>query len=147
MAGKIVVYTSVIVKWLSAQDEKYLEQADKLLEDTQAGKIDLFSPELCKYEIGNALLKGKQLEIPQAFASLGTTYALPIQFIPESKDLAERSYEIGKEFDLTYYDASFLSLAESLKATLVSDNVKHQGKAVSIKIVPLSKYKVAEGKR
>lgn len=53
---KLIVDSSVIIKWLHKEDEKYLGQAAKILEDVKNGTITLLAPELAKYEVGNALL-------------------------------------------------------------------------------------------
>lgn len=137
----LIVDSSVIVKLINAQNEQYIEKANKILKDAEDEKIDLYTSELAKYEVGNALLKRKQLELPQAYASLGTVNALPITFVSESEDLAKSTYQIGKQVGITYYDAAFLSLAKKYEAVLVTDNIKHQGKASAIKVIPLSKYK------
>lgn len=138
---RIIVDSSVIVKWINTQEEKNIDRADKILHDAQEEKIEIYTSELAKYEVGNALLKGKQLQLPQAYASLGTVYALPITFVSETEDLANESYKIGQDLKITYYDASFLSLSKKYKATLITDNIRHQGKLSGIKVVPLSKYK------
>lgn len=138
---RIVVDSSVIVKWINTQEEKNIDRADKILHDAQEEKIEIYTSELAKYEVGNALLKRKQLQLPQAYASLGTAYALPVTFVSETEDLANESYKIGQDLKITYYDASFLSLSKKYKATLVTDNIKHQEKLSDIKVVPLSKYK------
>lgn len=39
----VVVDTSVVVKWLSQDNEGYLGQADKLLEDLQRGELWLMT--------------------------------------------------------------------------------------------------------
>ena len=52
----IIVDSSVVVKWLSADNEKYLSQADKLLFEVEKEKVRLYAPELAKYEVTNALL-------------------------------------------------------------------------------------------
>lgn len=141
MSKKIIADTSVIIKWLSAKDEKHLKQADQLLNDVQEEQVELYAPELSKYEVGNALLKGKGLAFADAKVSLATLYSLPIQFVPETRELAEQAYKLGQKHEITYYDATFLSLAQSIKATLVTDNVKHQGKTTTIKVVPLADYR------
>lgn len=137
----LIIDSSVIVKLVNAQNEQYIEKANKILKDAQDEKIDLYSSELAKYEVGNALLKRKQLDLPQAYASLDTVNALPITFVSESEDLAKSTYQIGKQAGITYYDASFLSLAKKYGATLVTDNIKHQGKTLEVKVIPLSRYK------
>lgn len=136
---KVVVDTSVSVKWINQVNEELIDQADELLSQAQAGSISLLAPELCKYEIGNALLN-KNLDLPKAYESLGTVYQLPITFFPESEELAKQSYKIAEEYKVTYYDASFMALAQQENAVLVTNNIKHQGKATNIKVLPLSDY-------
>ena|SRR5438105_2065937 len=135
----IVVDSSVTVKWINQINEKLLSQSDKLLMDAQKSLVNLLAPELSKYEIGNALLK-KQLDLPEAYESLDTVYQLPITFIPESEELAKQTYRIAEQIGITYYDASFMALAHQEKATLVTDNVKHQGKASNVKVISLKDY-------
>ena len=137
----IVIDSSIIIKWLSVDKEKYLEEADKILKDAQNGKIILISPELAKYEVGNVLLFGKKLSSEQAKIVLSKFYSLPLSFIIESEELAKKTFSLAENLKITYYDASFLSLAKKRSAILVTDNIKHQGKVSEIKVIPLSKYK------
>lgn len=138
--SNIVVDSSVIVKWLNTKNEANVEKADRILKDAQLGKIDLIAPELSKYEIGNALLN-KSLKLSQALDALATSYNLPVTFVPESQDLAFETYRMSQKFAITYYDASFVSLAELLDATLVTDNPKHQAKVKGVEVLPLKNYK------
>lgn len=135
----VVVDISVTVKWLNQIDEGLLDQADKLLSDAQAGSVSLSAPELSKYEIGNALLK-KKLDLPMAYESLGTIYQLPVTFVPESEELEKQTYKVALQDGITYYDASFIALARQENATLVTENIKHQGKTTKIKIISLADY-------
>lgn len=141
MAKKVVVDSSVIVKWVSSQDEKHLKQADKILQDAQTGKIEVYSADLARYEVGNALLKGKGLELPQAYVLLGTVYSLPVIFVDQTEEMAKMSYEIAQQSGMTYYDATFLSVAKTIDGILVTDNIKHQSKFTSVKVIPLGKYR------
>ncbi len=136
----LVIDSSVIVKWVNTQDEENISQANKILEDAKEEKVELFTSELAKFELGNALLVKKGLELIPAYISLGTIYNLPINFIPQTLSLAQSTYKTGQELQITYYDASFLSVAEELEATLVSDNVKHHGKSTKVKVIPLKDY-------
>ena len=137
---KLVVDSSVIVKWLNTKNEINIEQADKILKDGQVGKITLIAPGLSRYEIGNALLN-KNLILPQAFDALGTSYNLPVTFVPETKELAFDTYRMSQESKITYYDASFIALAKQTSATLVTDNPKHQAKVKGVNVVALKDYK------
>lgn len=137
---KIVPDSSVIVKWLNQTDEKYLEQSDQVLLDATNGKSVLIAPELAKYEVGNTLLKSKDLSVPDARISLGTVYTLPIQFVPQTEKQANEAYIIALQTNTTFYDASFVALAKQEKATLVTDNPKHQAKIKEVKVVALKDY-------
>ncbi|MBI2010353.1 MAG: type II toxin-antitoxin system VapC family toxin [Candidatus Chisholmbacteria bacterium] len=143
--GKIVVDSSVIVKWVNRIDEFHLEQADSLLSDLESGKIDIITPEIARYEVGNSLLK-KRLELPLALDSLTTVYNLPITVFPQTQKLAFETYRMAHEAKtngfkkVTYYDAAFAALARQEEAILVTDNPKHQAKISGVRVVPLETY-------
>lgn len=143
---KLVLDSSVIVKFVNQDNESRLEKADQILRDVQSGKVSLVSPELAKYEVGNALVK-KGLKPGQAFQSLGTVSSLPIQFVPETLEMARETYQMAHEVrsssnkKFTYYDAAFAALAKQEGAALITDNPKHQSKIGGVKVVPLEKYK------
>lgn len=138
----VVVDTSVIIKWLNKDNELHTEKADTLLKDVKNGQTELIAPELAKYELGNVLLKGKRLTPHEAYLSLRTAYSLPITFISESEDLAKETYAIASSNGITYYDASFMAVAKQYKATLVTENVKHQGKSKNINVKSLAAYSI-----
>jgi len=137
MVKKIVVDSSVILKWLHREDESFLKQADQLLKEGLEGGVKLLAPELAKYEVGNVLLKAKQLSHDEGIETLNVFYALSIKFFPESFELAKETYEIGIQTGMTYYDASFAALAKQEGAILVTANPKHQIKISGVKVVPL----------
>lgn len=143
---KVVVDSSVMVKWINRENEQNLDKSDKILLDVESRKTTVFAPELAKYEVGNTLLK-KGLETYQAFHSLGTVYGLPIQFVSETETLALETYEMAKEIrssgntKFTYYDASFAAVAKQEDATLVTDNPKHQAKIKGVRVIALKDYK------
>lgn len=136
----LVVDSSIIIKWLSQDKETYLEEADKILQDEQSGKISLIVPELAKYEVGNVLLFSKHLTPEQATVVLAQLYKFPISFISESETLAKETFEIASTLGITYYDAAFVSLAKQYDAILVTENIKHQGKDSNIKVITLKDY-------
>lgn len=136
---KVVVDSSVIVKWLNSQDEKYLKQADKILTDCEKRKVSLYAPELAKYEVGNALLF-KELDPLLAKTSLSVLYSLPITFVPLSEENGIAVLEIADKNKITYYDAVFINLAKKTKAILVTANPKHLGKIADVKVVPIEHY-------
>ncbi|OGJ22309.1 MAG: hypothetical protein A2804_02020 [Candidatus Pacebacteria bacterium RIFCSPHIGHO2_01_FULL_46_10] len=140
MGKTFVVDSSVIVKWINSEDEKWLDNADHILEDVKKKGITLIAPELAKYEVGNVLLR-KKMEPSQAKSSLATVYALPIQFISQDEEQARHTMDIAQQHNITFYDASFLSLAQKTNAVIITDNPKHQQKKVlGVKVVALAEY-------
>lgn len=136
----LVIESSIIIKWVSQDNEQYLDIADKILKEAQSESVILIAPELAKYEVGNVLLFGKHLAPYQAEIALTQFYSLPIQFIAESKESAQKTFTQAYDLGITYYDASFLSLAKQYDATLVTENIKHQGKSKDIKVKSLAEY-------
>src|SRR3989344_5883512 len=134
----IVVDSSVIIKWISQDNEKHLDKVDKILEDAQKNKILLITPELARYEVGNVLLFGKNLLPEQAKIALTEFYKLPVSFISESEELSKETFKLAFNLKITYYDASFLALAKLYNAILVTDNKKHQGRDSNIKVTTLN---------
>lgn len=137
MEPRIVVDTSIIIKWLNQTNESHIDKADNIMEAVINGEIDMYAPELAKYEIGNALLTSKKLSPQEAYISLGTAYSLPINFIAETEEQARETYKIAWDLSITYYDASFLSLTKQYDAVLITENTKHQGKSKNIKVKSL----------
>ncbi len=135
-----VVDSSVIVKWLSQDKETHLEQADLLMSLALEGKTRLIAPELAKYEVGNVLLCGKKLKPKQAALALELLNILPITFIKEDLLTMNDSYNLAHKLNITYYDASFLSLAQQTKTTLITENSKHQGKDQQIPTIALADF-------
>lgn len=140
MINTVVIDSSVIIKWLSQDKEKDLDLANRILDNALEGIIELIAPELAKYEVGNTLLFSKKLSSEQGSEVLKQFYTLPINFIPESEELARETYNLAFDLKITYYDASFISLAKQYDATLVTENPKHQARSQEIKVKSLSNY-------
>lgn len=136
----LVADTSLLVKWFSSQNERDIDRAKQILEDCQRGRVEIFAPELAKYEVGNVLRYGKKFTVKEAALAQKLLYSLPIVFVPESIELAQETYRLADSLEITYYDAAFLALARTSDALLVTDNVKHQGKGKSVKVVPIQEY-------
>lgn len=136
----LIVDTSVALKWLNQDNEQNIDHADKILEDARDGQVEILAPELLKYEIGNALLYGKKIANKDIKKLLSIFYSLPIIFVAENTELGNSTYILAKNLGITYYDASFLSLAKRYGAILVTENIKHQGKTKKIKTIYLKDY-------
>lgn len=135
---KVVLDTSIIGKWLFDRED-FVAQADELLSRTLAGEFQLYAPEISRYELGNIIFKRK-LSKDHAKSIVATIYSLPIFFVKETQDRFLRSAQLSTELGVTFYDAAFISLAEELSAPLISQNLKHQGKAKMIEVTSLPNF-------
>lgn len=139
-ADIFIIDSSVALKWLHKMNENYLDQADLVMKKAQRDETTLIMPELAKYEIGNALLY-KNLELPIIVRLIEQFYVLPIKFIHEDITLAQITVKTAHEYKITYYDASFIALAIKLKATLITNNPKHQRKNIEdIRVIDLKDF-------
>jgi len=120
MGPKIVVDTSVLIKWFKRRDEELLAEAEQLLEEIEHRHIAVHVPALLLYEIGNILLLKTRLGLAALDEAVQRLEALPFVVAPPATPLLMRALRLGREFSLTFYDASFLALAVELDCPLVT---------------------------
>jgi len=132
---KYILDTSVVVKWFS--QEEGTDKAEGWLKLLEKQEEEIYLPALVKYELANALLKGKKLSYKEAELALKIFYSLPLIFVEENLGLAKLSYKFTEKFGISYYNACFLALAKTEKAILVTANSRHQQKIAGLKIVSL----------
>ena len=120
MAGKIVVDTSVLIKWIKIKDEELLAEARRLLRQVETKALTVHVPALLLYEIGNILLIKTDLDPDGLEKAVDDLEALPFIVAPPATPLLRRASRVGKEHGLTFYDASFLALAVELDCPLVT---------------------------
>lgn len=137
---QVVIDTSVIIKWLNFIDEDHIKQAQTLLDHIEMGKTVAIVPELVKYEICNALLKGKKLTSPEIEDTLDGLSKLPLHVISPTFDELSVIYEIASILNITFYDATFLGLAKIHNALLITANPKHQKSLPGINVIHLKDY-------
>ena len=132
---KYILDTSVVVKWFS--QEEGTDEAESWLKLLEKQEAAVYLPALVKYELANALLKGKKLSYKEAELALKIFYSLPLIFVEENLGLAELSYKFAEKLGISYYDACFLALAKTQKAILVTANPRHQQKIAGFEVISL----------
>jgi predicted nucleic acid-binding protein len=115
---RIVVDSSVAIKWLSPEGEEGVAAAHELLEAHLAGNVRLCAPSFLLLEVLNSLrfrgLDGADLDsVASELLNLGLA-------MTASDRLAQRAAVVAFAYDLTVYDATFAALAEQLDAELVT---------------------------
>jgi len=78
-------------------------------------------PSLLYYEIGNILLFGRSRPpIDQAMNALTNLFSLPLEVIPPGLVDAETTLRLASARGLSYYDATYVALAEMLGCPLIT---------------------------
>jgi len=120
MAAKIVVDTSVLIKWFKTSGEDLLQEAKQLLEEIERHGVEVHVPALLLYEMGNILLLKTRLGITALDDAIQRLKELRFAVAPPATSLLRRAVRLGRELDLTFYDASFLALAVELRCLCVT---------------------------
>ena len=120
MASKIVVDSSVLIKWVKTRDEELVPQARQLLGQIDRRRVEVHVPALLLYEVGNILLVKTSLEAAALEDAVRSLEALPLLVAPPATPLLRRAARLGRRFGLTFYDASFLALAAEMDCPFVT---------------------------
>ena len=120
MASKIVVDTSVLIKWIKTRDEELRSEALELLGVIQRKPLEVTVPALLLYELGNLLLLKTRLDSSGIAAAIDNVLHLPIAVENPTPAVLRRTARLGRDLKLTFYDASFLALAEGLDCVFVT---------------------------
>jgi len=120
MAPKIMVDSSVLIKWIKTKDEQLVSEARRLLAEIERRPLEVHAPALLLYEIGNILLLKTDLESAALNDAISDLEALPFIVAPPATPLLRRAARLGKQYNLTFYDASFLALAVELDCPFIT---------------------------
>jgi len=117
-----VVDASVAFKWLipdSAEDD--VPKAKALLVDHMEGRAKITIPSLLYYEVGNILLFGRSRPpLDEAMEALTDLFAVPLDVAPPALADATATLQLASHRGLSYYDATYVALAEILDCTLIT---------------------------
>lgn len=139
----IILDSSVVAKWFFP-DEEESELALKIKEDFINKEVSISVPILIFYEINNLLKTAiKSLRIGRGKAMSAYQGFLELDFIIySSKDLMEKALEKAVNLDISSYDASYVVLAEYLKASFFTADKKLLEKTKSQVVKNLQDYSI-----
>lgn len=140
MPKEYVVDASVIIKWLNQYKEEDLDSAEKVLESASRGDIFLFTPDTAVSEVGNVLVRGKELKTSELQETLEAFWQLPLMVMATDDKLMETASTIATADHITFYDANYLALSFMHNMPLITSNLKHQRGSKEIQVIPLSAW-------
>jgi len=118
----MVLDASVILKWF--MEERESDKANILREGHVAGKFTITVPDILIYEVGNALRYEPEFSFKEVNLCLGQLYELNLNIIAPLPDLTDLITEIAYQKDITFYDASYIALAQELDFQYVTADEK-----------------------
>ncbi|HCS78866.1 TPA: hypothetical protein DIV55_03915 [Patescibacteria group bacterium] len=116
-----VIDNSVVFKWFAEETDS--DRAKKYLEDFVAGKDKILIPTLLFYEFGQACRNGA---LPSQAISriMELMQKLPFQIEDVGFTSFRKIYQIASEYDLSFYDASYVTLMQKHDCELVTADKK-----------------------
>jgi len=138
-----VVDASVLAKWILT-GEPYEENALRVKDDSVKKIVELHSPGIVLYELGNVLwkaLKKSRISNDDASKALDAITSMGVSFHELVPDDISKAFKVANLLNLTVYDASYLYLSSKLSIPLLTADEK-LSKAVKSghKIVHLGDY-------
>ncbi|MGC8493012.1 MAG: type II toxin-antitoxin system VapC family toxin [Syntrophobacteraceae bacterium] len=120
--GRHVVDASVILKWVFGEEQEAdRNKALGLLNGWVEGRVELLAPDLWVYEVGNFL--GRQLP-GQTLEKLELLLNLRVPSIALTENMLRLCFDWMARNGVTFYDASYLAVAEETKSILVTADAK-----------------------
>lgn len=109
-----VVDASVGVKWFVREREAHREAAVTLRQRHVEGRTRLIVPELFLLEVPNAIKAGRRGTEEELAAVLTTLADLEIQVERHTHQVLRKTNAVAWAYKLTWYDAVYVALAETL---------------------------------
>jgi len=112
----------VAFKWLipdSAEDN--VQAAKALLVEHMEGRAKIIVPPLLYYEVGNILLFGRSRPpVEQVVDALTDLFSIPLEVVAPTLVSGHATLRLASARGLSYYDATYVALAEMLDCSLIT---------------------------
>jgi predicted nucleic acid-binding protein len=83
--------------------------------------VEIAVPALLYYEVANILLFGRSRPpIAEAAEALGDLFSIPLVVAAPEPDAGDAAFRLASNHGLSYYDASYIALAETLDCILLT---------------------------
>jgi predicted nucleic acid-binding protein len=123
-----VLDTSVVIKWFSEHGESDLASALALRQGIIEGTLAAVVPDLLFYELANALRFNPHFSADDVAQAVQSVNDMGFDIRAVEPAVLERSIDMAFKFNITVYDAYFLSLAQSEGKPLITADYKMAGR-------------------
>jgi len=137
---KYVIDTSVAAKLFIVED--YSDKAIEITEAHTKGNLLLSAPTLIVHELGNVFWKHPQINSEKAGAFIERFLDLQINLVDICSDnqLLKNICNVSKSRDVTFYDATYIAMAERDGTKLITADDEIHNKAPDLSML-LREYK------
>lgn len=120
-----IVDSSVVFKWYRQPgDEDYVQKAITILDGHLNGDLEIHVPDLLVYELGNILRFKEDLASKDGITILRDTFMLGMMIHAIDLPFAEEALRLAKQYDITFYDASFVALSHTINCPFITADKK-----------------------
>ena len=117
----VVLDASIIIKWFQKEREENLLEAEDLLQKHKLEIISIHVPSLLMYELYNNLVRKNKTLIEPILEFLTTTQ---LTEKPLNNVSILSSAMLAQKYLISFYDASYISLAKELNCDLITADNK-----------------------
>ena len=119
----IVVDASVALKWFLPH-EPFSEAALALWTAHQEGQQPCGGPELLLYEVSNVLVTKSHLSVEEALVGAKVLMDAELLIYPMKELDYQLAITLARQFGLSFYDATYVALAKTLKCRMITADQK-----------------------
>ncbi|HET8954338.1 MAG TPA: type II toxin-antitoxin system VapC family toxin [Solirubrobacterales bacterium] len=116
----VVSDANVVLKWFHSKGEEEVEPARALLDAHKERTVVLSVLDLTKYEVGNALMRGRSGASADQTAIVIEALLEICPFIRPSPEEMKAATQLAECHKLTLYDAVYAAVAQGRSAELVT---------------------------
>ena len=127
----VVSDANVALKWFLSAEEEQVGEARELLHLHRDRRVLLHVLDLTLYEVGNALLRGRApASAEQTAVVITALQEICVVLTPTAEQLT-LACEVATDHELTLYDATYVAVAVTHRARLVTldHEILHSGRA------------------
>lgn len=117
---RLLIDTSVLIKWFHSEGEDELPQSRTLRRAHLSGDIDAHMLDLANYEVGNVLIRALRWDPSEAADQLDDLHTILGPALFMTADWLRHAAALAHHHHLTFYDASWAATAEKLNMPLIS---------------------------